>query len=171
MQQSESETDLIARYYTLHYDEVKAFVSSRIRHAEETEDLVQNVFLRLLRIGKMVSPTTLPCLVYTVARNLICDYWRHRQCVLEYEHEVCMCGKGASHDTESICSAREVNEILERGVAKLCEKQRKVYRMSFYEGMNVGEIAIKLDIKYKSAENRLGEARKQVRKYMRRMLA
>ena len=38
----------------------------------------QNIFLRLLQMDKMISSVTLPCLVYTVARNLICDYWRHR---------------------------------------------------------------------------------------------
>lgn len=72
MQQFQSKSDLIADYYSQHYEEVKAFVSSRLQYADDSEDVVQNIFLRLLQMDKMISSVTLPCLVYTVARNLIC---------------------------------------------------------------------------------------------------
>lgn len=172
MQQTESKTNLIADYYSQHYDEVRAFVASRLQQAEETEDIVQNIFLRLLLMDKMITPITLPCLVYTVARNLICDYWRHRQCVEEHEHFLCTSDiKTRVVDAESVYSAQELNEILERGIARLCDAQRKIYRMNICEGMQVSEIALKLDIKYKNVEKRLGAARKEVRKYVKRMLA
>lgn len=173
MEQNKSKSDLIADYYSQHYDELKAYVCARLQHAEEGEDIVQNVFVRLLQMDKMITQATLPCLVYTVAKNLICDYWRHRQYVEGYEHII---QRGESQvasvqDVESVYSVREMTELLERGIARLSEKQRKVYRLNVYDGLQVGEIAAKLDINYKNAENRLGAARRQVRGYMRRMLA
>ena len=173
MQQNKSKSDLIADYYSQHYNEVKAFVSSRLQYSDESEDIVQNIFLRLMQMDKMITPVTLPCLVYTVARNLICDYWQHRQCVEEYEHYLSKGGfsNASSISGESVYSVQEINQLLERGIARLCEKQRKVYCMNVLEGLQVSEIAIKLDINYKNAEKRLGAARKEVRKYMRRMLA
>lgn len=66
---------------------------------------------------------------------------------------------------------KEINEFLERGIARLCDKQRKIYRLNVYDSVKVSEIAIKLDVTYKHVEHRLGAARKEMRKYMRRMLA
>lgn len=173
MEQNKSKSDLIADYYSQHYDELKTYVCSRLQYAEEAEDVVQNVFVRLLQMDKMITPVTLPCLVYTVAKNLIYDYWRHRQYVEDYEHFI-LRGEwqtASAQDTESVYSVHEMTELLERSIARLCEKQRKVYRLNLYDGLQVSEIAAKLDINYKNAENRLGAARKQVRGYMRRMLA
>ena len=66
-------SNLIETYYTDHRDELLAFVSSRLGGSEESEDIVQNVFLRLLTSDKMITAITLPALVYTMARNLITD--------------------------------------------------------------------------------------------------
>ena len=41
------------------------------------------------------------------------------------------------------------------------EIQRKIYRMNVCDGMQISEIAIKLDVKYKKVENRLCAARKE----------
>ena len=66
-------SNLLETYYTDHRDELLAFVSSRLGGSEESKDIVQNVFLRLLTSDKMITAITLPALVYTMARNLITD--------------------------------------------------------------------------------------------------
>ena len=146
---------VIADFYTSHYEEIVAFISSRILNNEEAEDIVQNVFMRLLNTDRMITAITLPNLVYTIARNMIYDYWRHRKSVDEYEHYI----------------ACEIAELLERGIARLADKQQVIYRMSIYGGLKISEISDTLNINYKSAENRLGLARKEIRRYMARMLA
>ena len=116
-QNVESEQDvaskkcIIADYYTNHYDELKKFVISRLQVVDEAEDIVQDIFVRLLQSDQMISPVTLPCLVYTMARNKIVDYWRCRQQYEKYEHFI---RKGSwinrsSEGVESVFSAREVN--------------------------------------------------------------
>lgn len=173
MEQIESKHSIIAEYYTSHYDELKKFVASRLLFADEAEDIVQNVFMRLLQMDKMITTITLPCLVYTVARNLIFDYWRHRSKVEEYEHLIQKSDLGyvGSNDVESIFSAHEVEEELEHSIARLSQKQAKIYRLHIYDGMAVSEIADKLSLKYKNVEYCLGSARKEVRNYMKKVLA
>ena len=165
---------IIADYYTLHYEELLAFVASRLHvYSDEAEDIVQNVFLRLLQTDKMITPITLPCLVYTMARHLICDFWRHRKRVEEHEHFIqgSMGVAGCCESVEMVYSVVEITELLERGIARLSEKQRKVYRLNVCDGMKVGEISRELGLNYKCVENRLGAARKELRGYMKRMLA
>ena len=159
--------NLIERYYTDHRDELLAFVSSRLGGSEESEDIVQNVFLRLLTTDKMMTPITLPALVYTMARNLITDYYRRRHIYEEFEHFI----KGSSDEDnsmESVFSARELTKLLERGLARIPENCREVYRLHIYSGMKVSEISQTLGEGYKSVEHRLGTARKAVRQYLRK---
>ena len=64
-----------------------------------------------------------------------------------------------------------MTEILERGIAHLSDSERVIYRMNLFEGLQVSEISKTLHINYKSVENRLGAARKEIRQYMKRVLA
>lgn len=172
MEQIESKHSVIAEYYTAHYDELKTFVASRLLFAEDAEDIVQNIFVRLLQMDKMITPITLPCLVYTVARNLIFDYWRHKRKVEEYEHIIRKSDlfSRSVENVESVYSAHEVERELERSIAHLSQKQAKIYRLHIYEGMQVSEIAKELSLKYKNVEYCLGSARKEVRTYMKKVL-
>ena len=158
---------LIETYYIEHRDELLAYVSSRLGGSVESEDIVQNIFVRLLTTDKMITPITLPALVYTIARNLITDYYRRRNTYEEFEHFI----KGSSEENdlmESVISARELTELLERSLARVPENCREVYRLHIYGGMKVSEISQTLGEGYKSVEHRLGSARKVVRQYLRK---
>ena len=160
-------SNLIETYYTDHRDELLAFVSSRLGGSEESEDIVQNVFLRLLTTDKMITEITLPALVYTITRNLITDYYRRRHTYEAFEHFI----KGSSEEDdsmESVFSARELTELLERGLVRVPENCREVYRLHIYGGMKVSEISQAIGEGYKSVEHRLGTARKAVRQYLRK---
>jgi RNA polymerase sigma-70 factor (ECF subfamily) len=158
---------LITNYYIAHRDELLAYAGSRLGDSYLAEDIVQNVFLRLLTSDKMISEITLPALVFAMTRNQVYDYFRHHTAVEQYEHYI----KGVCSELtsdESILSVREVIEQLERGLARLPENCREIYRMHIYDGMKVGEISRELGEGYKSVEHRLGSARKAMRHYLRK---
>ena len=171
MNEKNSSYSLIAQYYQQHFEELKAFACKHLGYVDIAGDLVQTAFLRLLSSKKMISQVTLPCLVYTVMRNLIFDYWRRKHYCDEYEHYIQQRDAAKSIEPESVYSAVEINEMMERGMARLSEKQRAVYLLNVYDGMKVSDICQTLRLNYKCVENRLGQARKEMRTYMRRMLA
>ena len=157
---------LITNYYIAHRDELLAFASSRLGDSRLAEDIVQDVFLRLLSTDKMITEVTLPALVYTITRNLINDYYRRHTTYEQYEHYI----KGVCSEQttmESVFSAHEMMERLERGLVRLPENCREIYRLHIYDGMKVGEISRELGEGYKSVEHRLGTARKLMRQYLR----
>jgi len=143
--------NLLINYYSSHRDELLAYVSSRLGGDDEAEDIVQDVFLRLLTSGRMVTETTLPALVYTTARNL-----------MAYEHYLKHTSRTADN-AESVLSVSEITAQLERSLARVPENCREIYRLHIYGGMKVGEISRRLGEGYKSVEHRLGTARKAVR--------
>ena len=157
---------LITNYYITHRDELLAFASSRLGDSRLAEDIVQDVFLRLLSTDKMITEVTLPALVYTIIRNLINDYYRRHTNYEQYEHYI----KGVCSEvttSESVFSAFDIMERLERGMVRLPENCREIYRLHIYGGMKVGEISRELGEGYKSVEHRLGIARKVIREYLR----
>lgn len=159
---------IITNYYITHRDELLAYVSSRLGQSVEAEDIVQNVFLRLLTSDKMITEITLPALVYTTARHLIADFYRRRTHYETYEHYL-KNTDSIDESAESILSIREITEQLERGLARVPENCREIYRLHIYGGMKVAEISQCLGEGYKSVEHRLGTARKLVRQQLRRI--
>lgn len=156
---------LIAGYYTAHIDELRCFIRERIGFRGSPEDIAQDVFVRLLSSDKMITEVTLPCLVYTTARNLIIDHWRRCRTMEQYEHDLRLsaaCHPGQA-DTVSVYSAREITEQIERCLARLPEDCACAYRLHLYDGMKVSEISERMNIRYKVAEHRLGQARRMVR--------
>ena len=161
-----SEQQLITNYYITHRGELLTYVSARLSGRAEAEDVVQDVFLRLLTSTKLISEVTLPALVYTTARNMIFDIHRRYAHVDDYEHYIRkVCSDELS--TDSVYSMHEIMEQMERGLARLPENFREVYRLHIYDGMKVSEISDFLGDNYKSVEYRLGTARKVVRGYLK----
>jgi RNA polymerase sigma factor (sigma-70 family) len=150
----------IADYYANHREDIVIFIAKRLGNLSKAEDLSQDVFLKLLTSKKMITTQTLPNLAYTIARNLLYDYWRHHKMVDEYEQSLNYSYYGDGLDVASVFSINEVTEILEKGIAMLNDNQRTIYRMNVYDGLQVSEISIKLGEKYKYIENKLGTARK-----------
>ena len=157
---------LISNYYITHRDELLTYVSTRLGGRADAEDVVQNTFLHLLTSTKLISDQTLPALVYTTARNLIFDFYRRRTHINDYEHYIRqVCSEELSAD--SIYSIRDITEHMERGMARLPEECREVYRLHIYGGMKASEISDYLGENYKRVEYRLGIARRTVRQYFK----
>ena len=156
----------LTNYYVTHRDELLAYVSSRLGNSVEAEDLVQNVFLRLLTSDRMITEVTLPALVYTIARNLITDFYRRRTHFDDYEHYL-KNTDSIDDSAGSVLSIRDITEQLERGLARVPENCREIYRLHIYGGMKVAEISERLGEGYKSVEHRLGTARKMIRQHLR----
>ena len=159
----------IINYYTLHRGEIVDFIAVRISDADEAQDMVQDIFLRLLRGHRLITPQTLPCLIYTMARHAVVDYHRRRHAYEAYEHNIKR--MDSTQEIESVISVQQLMERLERSLARLPEACAKIYRLHIYDGLKVSDIAKELSLPYKQVENRLGQARKYVRQRLHGKIA
>lgn len=157
--------EIIARYYAAHVDELRAFFLARTANRELSEDMAQDVFVRLLGY-EMITELTLPCLTYTVARRMLTDYFRHCEAIRKCSQTE-TANSFDTNDPYTTCLANELAGILERGIKALPEQCQQVYRMHIYGGMKVSRIAEVTNIKYKVVERRLGIARSEVRAFVR----
>ena len=161
---------LLSNYYSMHRDELVSFIAVRTVDAIEAEDIVQDIFLRLLRGQHLITPQTLPSLLHTMARHAVCDYYRRRHVHEEYEHYIQTSDfscQTSDDSVESVFSAHQLMERMERSLARLPKACCEIYRLHIYDGMKVSDIAQELSLPYKQVENRLGQARKAVRQQLR----
>lgn len=157
---------IIEDYYREHRTELTGFVALRIQQTDEAEDIVQELFLRLLTGQRPICELTLPALAYTLCRNMIIDWYRRHRTLDDVEHQMKL-SQGAYASAESLLSMREITEQLERGLARLPEDCRNIYRLHVYGGLQAKDICQQTGEKYKAVEYRLGLARKQIRNYLR----
>lgn len=164
-----SNQEIIERYYRVHRGELVAFVSLRTHHSDETEDIVQEVFLRMLSAVRPISEETVGALAFTLCKNMVIDWYRRRTVRDDVAHElVGSAGVTTGYESaESVLSVREITEQMETGLARLPKDCQEVYRLHVYGGLKVGDICRETGEKYKTVEYRLGLARKQVRNYLR----
>lgn len=158
--------DIIERYYRAHRERLVAYADARIHRKDEAEDMVQEVFLRLLDEARPICKETLDSLAYTLCRHLIADRYRRRAVHAEAERQ--LAGASCSDaSAESVLSVREITERLEQGLARLSDNSARVYRLHLYDGLQVSDICRLTGEKYKAVEYRLGLARKHVRHYLK----
>lgn len=168
----EEKSQLLARYYAEQRHHLVEIATRWLQGDIMTaEDVVQTTFLRLLTSERMISAITLPALTKTTMHNLLRDIWRKREHEKDYEHTLSIeWRRKASDDVFSVCSASQINSLLEKKMAKMEDSVGRVLKMNIIEGKAVSEISEELNTKYKTVENKLLYGRKQIRAYLRKVI-
>lgn len=163
-----NQRQMIADIYTCHHAELVNFAISRLGNREESEDLVQDVFIKMMSFEGMINEATIKSFAFTIATNKIKDQLRHRifrhkmeentkyEMQLQYSH--------AEHMAEYHDTLRMVNQ----GMSKLSPACAKVYRMSLFDDMTANAIAEELNVAKRTIESQLFTSRKQMRASMRK---
>jgi RNA polymerase sigma factor (sigma-70 family) len=135
---------------------------TRTMSAHDIDDLIQEAYARLwsadfaqIRDGRTF--------LYSVVRNVLRDQLRRARVVpMEFVAEMDALYIDEAPGPERWASAHQQYERLLCVLENLTPQRRKVYQLRKFEGLSVREIAQKLGIAEKTAENLLGLAHAQV---------
>ena len=157
---------MIADFYTVYQAELVNFATSRLGNREESEDLVQDVFIKMMSFEGMINEATIKSFAFTIAANKIKDHLRRRifrhkmeenaKYELELQH---------SH-VERMAEYHDTLRMVNDSMARLSPACAKVYRMSLFDDMTAGDIAERLNVSKRTVESQLFTSRKQVRTMM-----
>jgi RNA polymerase sigma-70 factor (ECF subfamily) len=127
--------------YEIYFVPVFRYIFARVNSREETEDLVQEVFLKVYKNIKEIDVKENSPLNYffTVAKNSVIDYWRRKKEVLT-EKEMNLSNYQKPEFVEKI-EQKEMGEIIKELIKELTPDQQEVIVLRFINEMSNKEIA------------------------------
>ena len=154
-----------------HQRAVIGTVGKMTNHSADTEDIAQQVFIRLWKAAPRYTPSAkFTTYLFTITRNLVFNETRKRSLRKEHSletqednwHSTISDETPASRPDEAL-EQHELKEIVDRAIAALPEKQRLAVILRRYEQMPYEEIALVLDLSVSAVKSQLFRARTALR--------
>lgn len=154
---------VIANFYTVHHAELVNFATSRLGNREESEDLVQDVFIKMMTLEGMINEVTIKSFAFTITANKIKDHLRRRIFRHKMEENAKYEMQLQHSHVERQAEYHDTLRLVEDSIAKLSPICAKVYRMSLFDDMTTCDIAVEQNVPKRTIESQLFTSRKQVR--------
>ena len=158
---------LITRSYEEYYPVILSYITYRITHRCEAEDLTQDVFVRLLDYKRMLRPDTVKYFLFAIARNIVTDYLRRyykKQEIGSYMYDMTA---SRTNETEEQIIGNDLMMLEQRRLAVMPEQRRLVYTLNRFEGKSSPEIANEMNLSRRTVENHLFIGRREMRDFFR----
>lgn len=133
--------------YRRHFEAIYRYIFFRIRSATDAEDLVGQVFLNAWRSIGRFDPGKVPfsAWLYTIAHNLLANYYRTRQrhpeTQIDEKTDGAADGGGMIVNPETEVEKRWRSETLRQAILSLKEEQQQVIYLRFIERRDHSEVA------------------------------
>lgn len=148
--------------YEHYFKRIYGYVASRINNQHDVEDIVSEVFLRVIRnLAQLRSqyPTSFTAWVFAVARNTVIDHYRRKEqsgTIIPFDS----CPPTATLELDPDMSLIECEDAahLRDLITTLPERKREVVMLKYYGGLRNQEIAAVLQIGEKTVAAYLSRA-------------
>lgn len=152
-----------------HEPALRSYLRYSLSSAADVDDLAQECFMRVLRMGSTTSVTSPKALLFTIARNAVRDLIRRRRVsdnVLITEVEgLCVLDEG--HDVVEDVSRRQELALLAEAIATLPERCRQVLLLRKIQGLSQREIATRLGITENTVESLVAKGTRRCGEFLR----
>jgi RNA polymerase sigma-70 factor (ECF subfamily) len=140
------DSEAFALIYKEYYVPIYRFIHQRTRSKEQTEDLTQDVFLKIYRtIDSIDATVTSPIgYFYTIARNTLIDYWRKKSTGTVSDDELMSEIRDERPSALDNASLKEQSSLLYQCLEELTDEQREVVSLRFIQELTTAEIAAQL---------------------------
>jgi len=161
---SQSRCDFMNNAYQRYAGVLKSFLMRTVDEAE-AEDLLHEVYLRLIRCRRLSLIDNVQAFMFTTATNLLRDRWRRanaRFAPTLVNFEDCNLTAGAA-DPAEVVDWQERLERVEKAMAALPPKPRLAFELSRMQDRSYSEIALELDVSVSMIEKHISTALNQLR--------
>ncbi|UCH13605.1 MAG: RNA polymerase sigma factor SigZ [Bacteroidales bacterium] len=152
-------TDNIELIWKDYHDRLLAFIQKRVNNNNISEDILQDVFVKILtRINTLRDTSKLQSWLYQVTRNAISDYYRDKEKAEKIPAGVL---KLESEDEDNMM--KEAESWIGCLVKGLPDIYREAIELSELKGVPQKDIARKLNISYVNARSRVQRGRNMMK--------
>ena len=157
---------LVAQLVTSHGWQLRRFLLARVRNADDVPDILQEVYLRMLRIPSVESVRSPEAYLFTVAQHVVQQHALRVSGVpstIELKR-VFAAAPVAAPDPVLAVDAEQCLEQLQMALDQLSPKARAVFLLHRRDGLSFDEIAARLGISRPMAKKYLMKALMQLRR-------
>ncbi len=158
-----TQQQMIADFYKENQEKLVNFAVARLGNWQEAEDLVQDVFVKLMTYEGIINETTVRSFIFTITNHEIMNILRRRACRHKVEESVMYEQELQCSAVERVVEYHDALRLVNRCVEQLTPSCAKVYRMTLFDGKCAGEIAKELNVSKRTVESQLLTSRKKVR--------
>ena len=157
-----------------HQGAVIGTVAKMTNGSADTEDIAQQVFLRIWKSAKRYQPTAkFTTFLFTVTRNLVFNETskksRRKESSIEEQEDDWRRSVAYSDETsqpDQKLAQSEMKEVVDIAIARLPEKQRLAVILRRYEQMPYEEMATVLELSVPAVKSQLFRARNSLREML-----
>jgi len=158
----ENDLGAFERIYNKYWSKLYLSAYNIIRDRQIAEDITQEVLVNLWMKRANLQLTSLNAYLYTSVRYQVFNVIRSGKVRADRFNK--LEELFSSNGGEDLLSEKDINRLLEQGIAELPEKCRQIFIMSRKEHLSTKEIAERLGIAPKTVENQLTVALNRLRK-------
>lgn len=152
------------RLFEVYFDDLFRYCYNQIRNKEESEDILQTIFLDIWQNSNKRDIQDLKSYLYQMLKYQIYDYWANKKDISELVEE--FNDLLSVDEVNQIIEANELEEALSEAVNQLPNACKEVFELSKYEALSHDEIASKLNISKQTVKNQLSKALKLIKEYL-----
>lgn len=143
---------------------LKKFISKRIPNEQDADDILQEVFLKIhSNINTLMDDQKIYSWIYRITRNVIVDYYRRSQRVIETD---ILSEELAIEQNEDLSSNAEIAICLKAMVDNMPENYKQAILLTEFQDMTQKELSEKLGISISGAKSRVQRARKMLKEML-----
>ncbi|MFC5470097.1 RNA polymerase sigma factor SigZ [Cohnella suwonensis] len=140
------------------HGQLQSFISSRTRRPQDAEDILQNVYVKILtQIHTLRNEQKLHAWIFQITRNTLIDYYRKEKPIEELPDELPMLQESESNLNH------ELLKCLKSFIDRLPEKYRQAIQLTEYEGYTQKQLSEYLDISFSGAKSRVQRGRQKLK--------
>lgn len=153
-------------FYIRYKDRLWHYAFSFLKSEEESDDIVQEVFIRLWEMRAFVDPElSISSFLYTMTKNRILNYFRDMDVEIQLKKALALKLPIETEPVESELIFTEYKKILTDAIEKLPPQRQRIFNMSRIEQKSHKEIASELGISVSTVQEHISESLRFIKAY------
>jgi RNA polymerase sigma-70 factor, ECF subfamily len=149
----------IQEIWTDLYQELKKFISGKVKDINTTEDILQDVFLKIqLNIHTLTDCNKLTAWVYQITRNTIADHYRKTT-----NSAIQIDGFDLAEQADEEPLYHSLNNCISQKINQLSDTYKEAILLTYLKSYSQIELAEKLNISYSGAKTRVQRGREKLK--------
>ena len=144
---------------------LKNFIRNRVKHDQDVDDILQNVFLKIHRnISSLKEADKIHAWVYSITRHELANFYRTRK----FESDITEFPEDIMSDSEDkVASANnEIAQCLIPMINHLPEKYKQALILTEFQNLTQKELSERMDLSMSGAKSRVQRARLKLKEML-----